>query len=74
MPGPTTPGGIETDHPLRRGFADNYGIDSPFPDEMVRPDRSLRPHWREFVAMLDELKPGELGHWAEIARGLNTQN
>ena len=55
MQGPTIPGGIETDHPLRRSFADNYGIDSPFPDEMVRPDRSLRPHWREFVSLLDEL-------------------
>jgi uncharacterized circularly permuted ATP-grasp superfamily protein/uncharacterized alpha-E superfamily protein len=74
MPGPTTPGGIETDQPLRRGFADNYGIDSPFPDEMVRPDRSLRPHWREFVSLLDELPPGEFGHRRDLARRLIHQN
>ncbi len=74
MQGPTTPGGIETDLPLRRGFADNYGIDSPFPDEMVKADRSLRPHWREFVSLLDELKPGEFGHRRDLARRLIHQN
>ncbi len=74
MQGPTTPGGIETDQPLRRGFADNYGIDSPFPDEMMQPDRSLRPHWREFVSLLDELKPGEFRQRRELARRLIHQN
>jgi uncharacterized circularly permuted ATP-grasp superfamily protein/uncharacterized alpha-E superfamily protein len=74
MQGPTTPGGVETDHPLRRGFADNYGLDSPFPDEMVKPDRTLRPHWREFVSLLDELKPGEFGHRRDLARRLIHQN
>ncbi len=74
MQGPTSSGGIETDRPLRRGFADNYGIDSPFPDEMVQPDRSLRRHWREFVSLLDELPPGELGHRRDLARRLVHQN
>jgi len=74
MQGPITSGGIETDHPLRRGFADNYGIDSPFPDEMVKADRSLRPHWREFVSLLDELKPEEFSHRRDLARRLIHQN
>ena len=74
MQGPTTPGSIETDHPLRRGFADNYGVDSPFHDEMVQADRSLRPHWQEFVSLLDEMKPGEFGHRRDLARRLIHQN
>src|SRR5260221_14774042 len=74
MQGPITPGGIETDHPLRRSFADNYGIDSPFPDEMVKPDRSLRPHWREVVSLLDELPPGEFRHRRDLARRPIHQN
>src|SRR5580700_8715706 len=74
MQGPTTPGGVETDHPLRRSFADNYGIDSPFPDEMVKPDRTLRPHWRELVSLLDALPPGEFGYRRDLARRLIHQN
>src|SRR5258708_29998724 len=74
MQGPITPGGIETDHPLRRGFADNYGIDSPFPDEMMQPDRSLRPHWREFVSMLDDLKPEEFRQRRGLAWRVIHQN
>jgi uncharacterized circularly permuted ATP-grasp superfamily protein/uncharacterized alpha-E superfamily protein len=74
MQGPTTPGGIETDRSTRRGFADNYGIDSPFPDEMMRPDRSHEPHWREFVSLLDELKPEEFRQRRELARRLIHQN
>jgi uncharacterized circularly permuted ATP-grasp superfamily protein/uncharacterized alpha-E superfamily protein len=74
MQGPTTPGEIETDHPLRRGFADNYGVDSPFPDEMIRPDRSLRPHWREFVSLLSEFPADEFSHRRDLARRLIHQN
>ena len=74
MQGPTIPGSIETERSQRRGFADNYGIDSPFPDEMMRPDRSLRPHWREFVSLLDELKPEEFRQRRELARRLIHQN
>jgi len=72
MQGPTTPSGIETDHPLRRGFADHYGI--AYPDEMVQPDHSLRPHWQKYVSLLDELKPGEFVHRRELARRLIHQN
>jgi uncharacterized circularly permuted ATP-grasp superfamily protein/uncharacterized alpha-E superfamily protein len=74
MQGPTSPGGIETDHALRRGFGDHYGADSPLPDEMIQPDRSLRPHWREFVSLLDELKPVEFAQRRELARRLIHQN
>ena len=74
MQGPTTPNSVETDHPLRRGFAENYGTDSPFPDEMVLTDHSIRPHWQEFVSLLDELKPGEFSHRRELARRLIHQN
>jgi uncharacterized circularly permuted ATP-grasp superfamily protein/uncharacterized alpha-E superfamily protein len=74
MQGPTSSGGIDTQDPLRRGFADNYGIDSPFPDEMVQPDRTLRPHWREFVSLMDEFQPGELDHRRDLARRLIHQN
>ena len=74
MQGPSTPNGVETDHPLRRGFADGYGIDSSLPDEMVLPDRSIRPHWQQYVALLDELKPGQFRHGCELARRLIHQN
>jgi uncharacterized circularly permuted ATP-grasp superfamily protein/uncharacterized alpha-E superfamily protein len=74
MQGPLIPGGLETDQPARRGFAENYGADSPFPDEMVRPDRTLRPHWREFVSLLDELNPAEFSHRRDLARRLIHQN
>ena len=74
MQGPTTPGGIETDHPLRRGFADHYAIDPSSPDEMVQLDRKLRPHWLAYASLLDELKPGEFDHRRELARRLVHQN
>jgi uncharacterized circularly permuted ATP-grasp superfamily protein/uncharacterized alpha-E superfamily protein len=41
---------------------------------MMRPDRTLRPHWREFVSLLDEFKPGEFGHRRDLARRLIHQN
>ena len=37
------------------GFAENYAVSPDRPDEMIAPDGSLRPHWREFAGMLDEL-------------------
>ena len=74
MQGPPTPTGVETDHPLRRGFAEGYGIDSTLPDEMVQQDRSIRPHWQEYVSLLDELKPGQFSHGRELARRLIHQN
>lgn len=74
MQGPTSPGTTETDIALRRAFAENYGLDSPFPDEMMQPDRSLRPHWKEFVSQLDALKPEEFRQRRDLARRLIHQN
>src|SRR5258708_5109965 len=74
MQGPTSPGGIEIDHALRRAFAENYGLDSSFPDEMMQPDRTLRPHWQEFVSLLDALKPEEFRQRRDLARRLIHQN
>ncbi len=74
MEGPTIPGELQTDQPLHSGFADNYGIGSPFPDEMIEPDHTVRPHWREFVSLLDELEPEEFGHRRDLARRLIHQN
>ena len=74
MQGPTTPGEVETPQAVRRGFADDYTPDTPFPDEMMQPDRSLHPHWQEFVSMLDELKPEEFRQRRDLARRLIHQN
>src|SRR5882672_6065253 len=74
MQGPTSPGSIETDQSLRRAFVDRYALDSPFPDEMMQPDRSLRPHWQEFVSILDALKPEEFRQRRDLARKLIHQN
>jgi uncharacterized circularly permuted ATP-grasp superfamily protein/uncharacterized alpha-E superfamily protein len=74
MQGPTIPSGVEADHPLRRGFAEGYGIDSTLPDEMVQPDRSIRPHWQQYVSLLDELRPGQFSSGRELARRLIHQN
>ena len=41
---------------------------------MVQPDRSIRPHWQEYVSLLDELKPGQFSHGRELARRLIHQN
>ncbi len=74
MQGPTSPDSIEADHALRRGFADNYGLELPFTDEMMQPDRSLRPHWKQFVSLLDGFKPDEFRQRQELARRLIHQN
>jgi uncharacterized circularly permuted ATP-grasp superfamily protein/uncharacterized alpha-E superfamily protein len=74
MQGPTTPSGVEIDHPLRRGFDEGYGVDANLPDEMVQPDRVIRPHWQQYVSLLDELKPGQFSHGRELARRLIHQN
>ena len=51
-----------------RGFAQTYGPGAAL-DEMVEPDGSLRPHWRMFVSMLDDLGEAELNRrWADAKR------
>jgi len=74
MQGPISPGSMKQDEALHRAFADQYELDSPFPDEMMQPDRSLRPHWQEFVSILDALKPEEFRQRRDLARRLIHQN
>jgi uncharacterized circularly permuted ATP-grasp superfamily protein/uncharacterized alpha-E superfamily protein len=51
------------------GFAAGYARDPAVSDEMVDADGSLRPHWRMFVSMLDDLGPDELlRRWGEARR------
>ena len=47
-------------NPDRRGIADHYVPHPSLSDEMVQPDGCVRPCWRPFVSMLDELGPAEL--------------
>jgi len=57
-----------------RGFAGRYASRPPGPDEMLEADGSLRPHWRMFVTMLDDLGREELGRRWEQARRLIHEN
>jgi uncharacterized circularly permuted ATP-grasp superfamily protein/uncharacterized alpha-E superfamily protein len=50
------------------GFASDYTAALDFRDEMVAADGSLRPHWQQFVSLLDELGPTELRHRWDQAR------
>src|SRR5688500_5062240 len=56
------------------GFAAGYTPRVPAFDEMVEADGSLRPHWREFVSMLDDLGRPELMRRWEQARRLIREN
>jgi len=44
----------------KRGFAENYATGSARPDEMIFPGGTLKPHWQNFVGMIDELDADEL--------------
>lgn len=51
-----------------RGFAQSYAPGEAY-DEMMEPDGALRPHWRMFVSMLDDLGPEELQRrWVDAKR------
>src|SRR4051812_619993 len=50
------------------GFAERYAAKPNGYDEMLEPDRSLRPHWRLLVSMLDDLGREELMRRWEQAR------
>ena len=54
--------------PASEGFADGYGALPATYDEMLDADGSLRPHWRMFVSMLDDLGRDELRRRWEQAR------
>ena len=52
-----------------RGFAGDYKTAPDSADEMLAADGSLRPHWQQFVGLLDELGPAELrSRWDQARR------
>jgi len=59
---------------LPRGFAHSYIPQTPRSDEMLEADGSLRPHWRMFVSMIDDLGSEELTRRWEQARRLIREN
>ena len=59
---------------LPRGFADGYGPGSSRYDEMLDRDGSLRPQWKMFVSMLDDLGKDELSRRWDQARRLIHEN
>jgi len=74
MQGPYPPDRAGTDRTLTRGFAGNYSLHPSFLDEMMQPDGSIRPYWKEFVSQLDDLRPEELRQRWEHARRLIHEN
>jgi uncharacterized circularly permuted ATP-grasp superfamily protein/uncharacterized alpha-E superfamily protein len=57
-----------------RSFVENYTIDPACPDEMLASDISLKPHWKNFIGMIDGLGPDELRHRWDRARRLIREN
>jgi uncharacterized circularly permuted ATP-grasp superfamily protein/uncharacterized alpha-E superfamily protein len=65
----TPPDSLNARRTLSPGFAERYAGKSILSDEMTTPNGSLRPYWRPFVTMLDELGPRELGkRWEQSRR------
>ena len=60
--------------PPPRGFAAGYVPRVAAYDEMLEPDGALRPHWRMFVSMLDDLGRDEVIRRWEQARRLIREN
>jgi uncharacterized circularly permuted ATP-grasp superfamily protein/uncharacterized alpha-E superfamily protein len=65
---------IDTNPDCPRSIAGNYTVNPAVADEMIAADGSLRPHWRQFVSMLDRLGPEELQRSREHARRLMREN
>jgi len=59
---------------IPRGFAHSYIPQVPRSDEMLEADGSLRPHWRMFVSMIDDLGTEEITRRWEQARRLIREN
>jgi uncharacterized circularly permuted ATP-grasp superfamily protein/uncharacterized alpha-E superfamily protein len=68
MPPHTPPDSANAPRVLSPGLAEKYAARFSCADEMTEPDGSLRPHWRPFLSMLDDLGPRELGKRWEQAR------
>jgi len=65
---------IESPPLVPPGLAAGYLPRVPALDEMVEPDGALRPHWRMFVSMLDDLGRPELTRRWEQARRIIREN
>jgi uncharacterized circularly permuted ATP-grasp superfamily protein/uncharacterized alpha-E superfamily protein len=72
--GSNLPESLATDRSVSRGFADHYPLNLSFPDDMMKPDGSIRSYWREFVSLIDGMKPDEFRHRREHARRLIHEN
>ncbi|QOV91426.1 circularly permuted type 2 ATP-grasp protein [Humisphaera borealis] len=60
--------------PPAPGFAAGYVPRTANADEMVEADGSLRPHWRMFVSMLDDMGRAEVTRRWEQARRIIREN
>jgi uncharacterized circularly permuted ATP-grasp superfamily protein/uncharacterized alpha-E superfamily protein len=65
---------VDLSHDAPRGIARGYSAAPAVLDEMLDPNGSLRPHWRPFIAMLDELGPRELRQRWDQAKRLIHEN
>lgn len=65
---------VDTNPDSPHSLAGNYPADPAIVDEMIAADGSLRPHWQQFVSMLDRLSPEELRRCREHARRLMREN
>jgi uncharacterized circularly permuted ATP-grasp superfamily protein/uncharacterized alpha-E superfamily protein len=65
---------VDTNPDSPHSLAADYSADLSVVDEMIAADGSLRPHWRQFVSMLDLLGSEELQRSREHARRLMREN
>jgi uncharacterized circularly permuted ATP-grasp superfamily protein/uncharacterized alpha-E superfamily protein len=65
---------VDTKPDSPHSLAGNYPANPSVVDEMIAADGSLRPHWRQFVSMLDLLGAEELQRSREHARRLMREN
>jgi uncharacterized circularly permuted ATP-grasp superfamily protein/uncharacterized alpha-E superfamily protein len=56
------------------GLAESYTSRPNSLDEMLEPDGSLRPQWRSFVSMMDDLGRGEILSRSDQARRIIREN
>ena len=74
MHSPISREAVDTNPDCRHSLPDNYRVEPSVADEMIAADGSLRPHWCQFVSMLDRLGPEELRRSREHARRLMREN
>jgi uncharacterized circularly permuted ATP-grasp superfamily protein len=65
---------VDTNPDCPHSLADHYPANPAVVDEMITADGCLRPHWKQFVSMLDGLGTEELQRSREHARRLMREN